>query len=142
MNRNQERAIEWDCAQVHHRYYILGDAGDHVGASKMFTENGVSTYEGQALYGRAAVLKSLQTSHGPRFTRSFVANILVTVIDENNAEAVSYVQQYFQNWDEIDDGTIPSLQPLALCRHDNKMVLTDDGWRIKDRKVSELLRRE
>ena len=142
MDRDQERAIEWDCAQTHHRYYVLGDAGDHEGASMTFTEDGVSTYEGQSLHGRAAVLKSLQTSHGPRFTRSFVANILVTVIDEQNAEAVSYVQQYFQNWDDIKDGTIPSLQPFTLCRHDNKMVLTDEGWKIKDRVVSELIRRE
>ena len=141
MDRDQERAIEWDCAKVHHRYYILGAAGDHEEASKSFTEDGVSVYEGQALHGRAAVLKSLQTSHGPRFTRSFVANIVVTVIDEQNAEAVSYVQQYFQNWDEVKDGTIPSLQPYALCRHDNQMVLTDDGWKIKHRNVSELIRR-
>ena len=142
MDRDQERAIEWDCAQVHHRYYMLGDAGDHEGASKTFTEDGVSAYEGQAVNGRAGILKALQTSHGTRFTRSFVANILVTVIDEKNAEAASYVQQYFQDWDEIKDGTIPSLQPFTLCRHDNKMVLTDEGWKIKHRNVTELIRRE
>ena len=141
MDRDQERAIEWDCLQVHNRWYMLGDAGDHEAAANTFTEDGVSTYEGQAVKGRAALLKSLQSSHGNRFTRNFVANCMVTVIDEQNAEAVSYVQQYFHDWDEIKDGTVPSLQPYTLCRHDNKMVLTDEGWKIKHRDVTELIRR-
>ena len=75
----------------------------------------------------------------PALRVTFVANCLVTVIDEKNAEAVSYVQQYFHDWDEIKDGTVPSLQPYTLCRHDNKMVLTDEGWKIKHRDVSELI---
>ena len=141
MDRDKERAIEWDCLQVHNRWYMLGDAGDHEGAVNTFTEDGVSEYEGQAVRGRAELLKSLQTSHGTRFTRNFVANCIVAVIDEKNAEAVSYVQQFFQEWDELKDGTIPSLQPFTLCLHENKLVLTDEGWKIKHRKVTELIRR-
>jgi hypothetical protein len=63
------------------------------------------------------------------------------VIDEQNAESASYVQQYFQDWDEIKDGAIPSLQPYSLCRHDCKLVHTDEGWKIKHRHVTELIHR-
>ena len=63
------------------------------------------------------------------------------MIDEENAEAVFYVQQFYNDRDEIKDGTIPALQPYTLVRHDNKMVLTDEGWKIKHRNVTELLRR-
>jgi len=142
MDRDQERAIEWDVFQIHNRYYVLGDAGDHEAASTLFTKDGVSVYEGQALNGRAEILNSLQTSHGPRFTYSFVANCTVTVIDEQNAEAASYVQQYFHERDEIKDGTISALQPYTLVRHDNRFVLTDEGWKIKHRNVTELIRRD
>ena len=141
MDRDQERAIEWDCCQVHNRMYILGDANDHQGYANLFTEDGVSVYEGQALNGRAGILQSRIASYEPRFTRSFVANCTVTVIDEENAEAVFYVQQFYNDRDEIKDGTIPALQPYTLVRHDNKMVLTDEGWKIKHRNVTELLRR-
>ena len=141
MDRDQERAIEWDVFQVHNKYYLLGDAGEHEAASKVFTQDGVSIYEGQPLNGRAEILKSLQTSHGPRFTYSFVANCTVTVIDEQNAEAASYVQQYFHDRDEIKDGTISALQPYTLVRHDNRFVLTEEGWQIKHRNVTELIRR-
>ena len=141
MDRDQERAIEWDCFQIHNRMYILGDASDHEGYANFFTEDGVSVYEGQALNGRAEILQSRFDSYEPRFFRSFVANCTVTVIDEKNVETVSYVQQFYFDWDEITDGTIPTVQPYALVRHDNKFVLTDEGWRIKHRNVTELLRR-
>ena len=82
MNRDQERAIEWDVFQIHNRMYILGDAGDHEGYANSFTEDGVSVYEGIALNGRAEILQSRFDSYEPRFYRSFVANCTVTVIDE------------------------------------------------------------
>jgi hypothetical protein len=47
MDRDQERAIEWDCYQLHNRYFILGDAGEHEAACSVFTEDAVSVYEGR-----------------------------------------------------------------------------------------------
>ena len=142
MDRDQELAIKYECAEVHYKYYILGDEDDFEGAVNCMTEDFVSTYPGLGVTrGRDGLLKSITTSHGPCFFRTYVSNLVVTVIDEQNAEVMSYVQQYFHEWDEIKDGKIPVIQPGTLCRQDNKCVLTDDGWKISRRHVTELLRR-
>jgi ketosteroid isomerase-like protein len=141
MDRDQERAIEWDCFHTQNRYYVLVDAGDYEGGANLFTEDAVWTLWGQELHGRAEILKGLEDGLGPVFIRHYVSNITVNVIDENNAEVISYVHIYRHEWDEIKDGTIPTIGAWVLGRHDNKMVRTDEGWRISRRDISSFLRR-
>ena len=144
MDREQERAIEWDCFHTQNRYYVLADAGDFEGAASQFAKDGVWTMKqwGQELRGRAKIANGLKDGLGPVFIRHYISNITVTVIDENNAEVISYAHAYRHEKDEIKDETIPFIGAWALARHDNKMVLTDDGWKISRRDVSAMLMRE
>ena len=142
MDRKQERAIEWDCFHTQNRYYVLADAGDYEGAADLFTKDCVWTLLGQELHGREELAKGLRDGLGPVFIRHFISNITVTVIDENNAEVISYAHAYRHEEGEIKDGTIPFISAWALARHDNEMVLTDEGWKISRRDVSAMLMRK
>ena len=124
------------------RYYVLADAGDYEGAANLFTKDGVWTLRGQELHDRAEIAKGLSDGLGPVFIRHYISNITVTVIDEHNAEVISYAHAYRHDLDEIKDGTIPFIGAWALARHDNKMMLTDEGWKISRRDVSAMLLRE
>jgi hypothetical protein len=141
MDRDQERAIEWDCFHTQNKYYVMVDDGDYEGGGNLFTEDAIWTLWGQELHGRDEIIKGLHDGLGPVFIRHYVSNITVNVIDENNAEVISYVHIYRHEWDEIKDGTIPMIGAWVLGRHDNKMIRTDEGWRISRRDISGFLRR-
>ena len=59
MDREQERAIEWDCTKVLNQFYVLADQGDFEKAANLFTENSVWNLNGNELHGRAAIEEGL-----------------------------------------------------------------------------------
>ena len=75
MDRDQERAIEWDSFHTQNRYYVLADAGNYEGAASQFAKDGVWTLRGQELHGRAEIAKGLSDGLGPVFIRHFISNI-------------------------------------------------------------------
>ncbi len=142
MDRDEERAIEWDCAKVLNEFYVFTDAGDYEGAANLFTEDGIWTLWDIKLDSRQAICDSLRDGFTPVFIKHFLTNIIVTVIDKDHANAVAYSAVYRQEKDEMEGGVMPLVAPWALGRMDNKMVRTKDGWRIARRDVDGWLRRE
>ena len=71
MNREQERAIEWDCFHTQNKYYVMVDAGDYEGGGNLFTEDAIWTLWGLELQGRAEIIKGL-----PRVLVQYLSVIL------------------------------------------------------------------
>jgi hypothetical protein len=89
----ERAAIGWECERLIHLYAMLNDAGDFEAMAEMFSEDGVFARPTQAdvpIRGRAAILAAY-TSRPPRFTRHLITSVVVTVEDQDNARAHSYL---------------------------------------------------
>jgi hypothetical protein len=92
----ERAAIAWECERLIHLYAMLNDAGDFPAMAEMFTEDGVFARPSQGdvlIRGQAAILAAY-ASRAPRFTRHLITSVVVTVEDDENARAHSYLSLY------------------------------------------------
>ena len=62
MDRDLERAIEWDCFHLQNKYYVLVDAGDYEGGGNLFTEDAIWTYGDRNCTAAQKSLRDLKTA--------------------------------------------------------------------------------
>jgi ketosteroid isomerase-like protein len=143
MNREQERAIEWDCAKALNQFYIFVDRGDYEAAADMYTEDGFWTVGDTELHGRQAIGDSLRAGLPNFIVQHLLQNIVVDVVDEDHADAVLYVAIYRYGKAEVTDGTVPIVGPWSIGHQNVKMVHTNEGWKVARRDIHhKLLRAE
>ena len=144
MDRDEERAIEWDCQKVLRQY------NDHVAqrefkkAVALFTPDVEWQAMGLNLKGRAALLEALRGALSEGTVRHVITNTVVNVIDENHATSHSYHTNYY-NQDgkrEDMDGPLEFEGPHRVEDDDVELVRTDTGWQISRRRETVIFRRE
>ncbi len=89
----ERAAIAWECERLIHLYAMLNDAGDFGAMADMFTDDGVFARPSQGdvlIRGKAAILKAY-AGRPARFTRHLITSVVVTVQDDSNASAHSYL---------------------------------------------------
>ncbi len=89
----ERAAIAWECERLIHLYAMLNDSGDFQAMAEMFAEDGVFARPSQGevlIRGKAAILAAY-TSRPPRFTRHLITSVVVSVEDQDNARAHSYL---------------------------------------------------
>ena len=131
MDREREREIEWDCQKVLRQYYHHVDQREYDEAVQLFTADVHWVVMGLDLHGREAVRGSFGGLTDSTI-RHVLTNTVVTVIDENNAESISYNSIYCEKGFP-DDGPIPFEGPDRLGTQLAKLRRTDEGWRISER---------
>ena len=141
MNRDQERAIEWDCTKVLTEFYIYIDAGRYEEAVKMYTEDGYWTAGDLETHGRDAICESMRKGMPSKHIQHMVQNIVVNVVDEDHADAVLYATVYRQEKTDMLPTTLSSFSPWFTGRQDNKMVRTSDGWKMAHKNIVNYLQR-
>lgn len=134
MNEEDRRAVEADCARLIHEYTWANDAQDWERCAALYTEDAVFRRPsgGDPVVGRQAILDSF-TGRKPRAQRHAIANILVDVEGPATARAKSVIVLYMG--DAAEDGGLPAQDaksPLVGTFTD-KIVLTPEGWRFKER---------
>ena len=107
MDRNQERGIEWDCQKTLRQYYHHVDHHEYDEAVQLFTEDADWKVMGLSLKGRAEILEALHGGLGNDTIRHVLTNMIVTVIDEDNAESWSYNAIYYSREGRIEDRDKP-----------------------------------
>ena len=131
MDRNTERAIEWDCQQLLVRYYDAFDRWDYAAMSEMFTPDGVWHRAGKALTGLGLVAE-LEKRPKAQQVRHVLTNILVTPRDAEHADLRAYLTCYRN----ADVTRAPSDQkirgPFLMLLVTAKCVLTTAGWRLEE----------
>ncbi|MDN5842933.1 MAG: nuclear transport factor 2 family protein [Alcaligenaceae bacterium] len=124
--------IEHDCATLIAAYCNAVDARDHAAVVGMFTDGGTlrRPLEG-ALTGHAAIrafFDGLPTV--PR--RHVSSNVVVTVIDNDNATAISYLTAYAST--HVNDKGIAPLSPTYLIAEYRDRLTRDGGrWKFAER---------
>ena len=136
MDREQARAIEWECQKVVRRYYAHVDAYEYDQAVQMFTPDVDWSVIGVKLNGRQEILDGLEGGLGAGTIRHIITNTVTDVIDEDHATARSYVTLYSSHdirFDQTDD-VIGFEGANLLGELVNDFVRTGEGWRIAKRR--------
>ena len=131
MDREREREIEWDCQKVLRQYYRHVDKREYDEAVQLFTPDIHWVVMGLDLHGRAAVRGSFGGLVESTI-RHILTNTVVTVIDNDNAESVSYNTIYVEKGFP-ENGPISFEGPNRLGENHDKLVRTKDGWLISHR---------
>jgi SnoaL-like domain len=130
MQRDAERAIEWDCAQVLTRFFNDFDQWRYADMADLFAPDGVWHRQGQALAGRAAILAALAERSTTQRVRHVVTNLQIDVIDADTAAALLYVTAYRHDSGakQVDPPRIRT--PYLLLVVPGWLRRTEAGWKI------------
>lgn len=134
MDREQQRAIEWDCTRLVTRFYGLLDEKRYDEMAALFAEDGVWVRLGRELVGPAAIVAAM-AEREDWLTAHVVTNIRIAVTDADSAETTQYVTLYRLEGVDAADGPAPVVPPLGILRHRDTLVRVGDDWKFK-RKTS------
>lgn len=133
MNEEQRRAIEADVTRLIHQYVWANDAQDWDACAALYTENAMFRRPsgGDPVVGREAILASF-TARPPRAQRHVMANIIVDVVSETEAQVKSVIVLYMG--DAAEEG-LPVQDPKSplIGTYEDLVVKTADGWRFAER---------
>ncbi len=134
MDSGLRRDIEWDCSRVVIQFYNNLDAKQYDDLVDLFEADGVWKRQGKELEGQAAIMTAMQARGEFLVIRHVVTNIQIIVEDENNASSAEYVTIYRFDSEEKLDGPAPLDGPGVIFLYQDKLVRTDSGWKIKDKR--------
>ncbi len=144
MDREQERAIEWECQKVWRRHYYHVDRLEYEEAIDLFTPDVDWESHGIKLDGRDEHVNSLHGSFDGRTIRHVLTNMVITVIDEDHAVARAYNTLYYTGEAEFAkaDGLLAFEGPHRLIDCYAELRRTPEGWRISKRRDLIVYRRD
>lgn len=142
MDRDEERAIEWECQRILTRFCLYGDTRQYDKWVNLFTPDGVWYRLGEELRGHEKLRTAMEARPTAALSRHVLTNVLVTVIDVDHAESVSYKSIYRHEEGETLDKPVPLNGPKWVSVYTDKLVRTDDGWRIQEKEGVTLFERE
>ncbi|MEP4547030.1 MAG: nuclear transport factor 2 family protein [Saccharospirillum sp.] len=90
----------------------------------------------EPLVGREAILQAYLNNPPNRLNRHLVTNQRVTLLSDTEAHALAYVMLYSSDAGERESDVFgaPVHRSLVGEYHDH-CVLTDDGWRLQERRA-------
>ena len=144
MEREAERAIEWDVQKVMSQFYQYVDQGEFEKAANLYVPDANWESMGVKLKGRENILKALHGGLTEGTIRHVLTNTVVTVIDEDHAEARWYSTVYYSPDGRIEDsdGPMPFEGPHRVQDFFTAAMRTPEGWRFTSRKSSLIFRRD
>lgn len=132
MDDDQRAAIERACERLVIRYTHSIDLNKREALAEVFCEDAIIDTAGLVRRGR----EILAPPPGPALLmRHICSNILIDVLDERRATGVSYLLAYVQ---APEDGELRL--PAVLGEYYDEFILTENGWRIANRRFQPTLR--
>jgi hypothetical protein len=134
MDKDAIRNIEWDCSRLVLNFYRYLDEKRYDDLAALFDEDGAWERLGEPLVGPRKIRETMNERED-WLTAHVVSNLMIDVVDENNANSVQYITLYrHQGWDD-SKGPAPVVLPLGVLRHRDALVRVDGEWKFK-RKTS------
>ncbi len=134
--------IERECERLVTLYCHYVDHGEAARIVDLFSVDGVFTAPGVVtLSGRGELEEGLgqrQERSATRTARHVCNNLLIDVLDEDNATGVVYVTVYRHDRKKAESAgaVAPIGLPLMVGEYRDRFVRTDGGWRIAHREVA------
>lgn len=130
MTQTERMLAEHQCERLIKRFAVLNDECAYEDMVAMFTANGEFARPSQPddiIQGREAILAAFK-ARPSRISRHFISNVLVDVLDENHAKAISYVLLY-----TAESGSSESKPPYLVGRFQDQLEQVDGQWYFKQR---------
>jgi hypothetical protein len=134
VDREEQRAIEWDCTQLLIKFYNLLDEKRYEELAGLFADDGVWVRLGKELVGGPAILAAM-AGRDDWLTAHLVSNIGIDIIDSDNVETTQYVTLYRHEGCGGAEGPAPVVPPLGILRHRDRLGREAGIWKFK-RKTS------
>jgi hypothetical protein len=130
-------AIERECQRLVTAYCHYVDHGEAAKIAEQFTDDGQWLSPEIKMIGKEKLRKGFagRQANTARMSRHVCNNLLIDVIDEDNAEGVVYLTLYRfdgeagRKFSPIDE------QPTMVGEYRDKFVRTDEGWRFSERVI-------
>ena len=132
LDRDQVRAIEWDCSQTVIRMGYLLDTGDFEGFASYFTADGFWLKRGRPLKGRKAIAEDCASRSPTLKIRHVFTNFIVDVLDESHAHCTCYMSGRRADPGQEADGVLPAMD-FALWVYHDELVCEAGVWRVAKR---------
>lgn len=130
MDRNDQRAIEWDCTRLLIRFYSLLDEKRYEALADLFADDGVWVRLGQELVGGPAILAAM-SERDDWLTAHLVSNIRIDIIDADTVDTTQYVTLYRHEGRGEAEGPAPVAPPIGILRHRDRLGREAGVWRFK-----------
>lgn len=134
MDRERERAIEWDCTRLLYEFYACLDEKRYDDLGELFVEDGVWVRLGEELTGPARI-KAAMAERDDWSTAHLVTNARIFVRDDDHADTMQYITLYRHEGVDPAAGPLPVVLPLGILRHCDQLVRSGGRWKFK-RKTS------
>ena len=130
MTPTEKMLAEHECERLIKRFAVLNDESAYDEMVGMFTESGQFARPSQPediLSGREAILAAFK-ARPLRISRHFISNILVDLVDENRASAISYVLLY-----TAPSNSTESKPPYLIGRFKDQLERVEGRWLFSQR---------
>lgn len=126
--------IERACERLSRAYSRHVDFREYEEFVNLFAEDGVLN-TGVELKGKEAIREGMKYRSSRLRSRHVVTNHIADVIDEDNAEGITYLTLYRLITEEARDpsNVLPLEGPAAVGHYKDKYVRTAGGWRFASR---------
>ena len=124
MTRDEQRAIEHECARLVAHYANLNDAREWKQVAALFAEGGKlarPTAPDEWIVGREAILESF-LSRPARTTRHLCTNVVITVFNADEARGDSAMALFLAN------------DLVKVGAYEDRFLRTFEGWRFAERR--------
>lgn len=134
MDRNEARAIEWDCTQLLIKFYNLLDQKRYEELTDLFAPDGVWVRLGEELKGPAGILEGMRERED-WLTAHLLSNAQITIQDADNATTYQYVTLYRVEGHDPAKGPGGITLPMGVLCHRDTLVRIGGEWKFR-RKTS------
>lgn len=134
MTDAERNEIERACARLVTEYCHVIDHGEAARVADLFTDDGVWRSPEVTMNGIDEVRSGFQArqDNAARMSRHVCNNLLVDVIDEDNAEGCVYLTLYRHDGEE-GRPVSPLKGPVAVGEYRDRFRRTPQGWRFAER---------
>ena len=136
MDEDRRRAIEWDCTRTLTGFINALDAGDYETMAGLMAENGVWVRPDGDAVGPAGLLEAMKDRPRDLIVRHVISNILIEVIDEDNATGVTYLTVYRHYGPPPERGPARLAGAHMVGVSYNRLVRELGGWKIGEKRTS------
>lgn len=129
VDTKERLAIEAECARMVNQWMWCIDAAAHHEGSELFAPDGSFPHYGKPYFGPEGVREMFTIRDNSRNTAHLVTNLLIDVIDADNA-AGRGISTIYIHGGPFDPATAAPLSPVTVMGFDVPFTRTEAGWRF------------
>ncbi|NKC01083.1 MAG: hypothetical protein GKR90_21670 [Pseudomonadales bacterium] len=135
MEEAKIREVQHACTELSIAYARHVDFGEYDRFVDLFTEDAKLSL-GFEIVGREKIRRSMSKRSPELRSRHVMTNTFVDVLSETSAKGISYLTLYRHTGPESLESDPVSFQtPAAVGHYADEYRLTDDGWKIAERRL-------